>query len=230
MNRVIVALDVPRLDDAETLARSLADHVGGFKVGLELMMTHGPGAVTRIAALGRPVFADAKLHDIPSTVERAAAALGRHGARWVTTHAAGGLEMISAAVRGLNVGSGGGDNGVLAVTVLTSLDEEDLSALGLNTSVAEHSGLLARIAHDAGAEGVVCSPHEVPVVKSVSADLLVVTPGIRVDKGDADDQKRIATPAAAAAAGADLLVVGRPITAAPNPVAAAAAIAESLRR
>ena len=230
VNPVLVALDVPTAEEAVRLAEAVAPHVGGFKVGLGLLHGPGPGTVCALASLGKPVFADAKLHDIPSQVEAAAARLGALGARWVTTHATGGSAMIEAAVRGLDRGSAGGA-GVLAVTVLTSLDAADLAALGFNQTPGKLVSRLAKLAAHSGVEGVVCSPAELGVVAAVAPELTKVTPGIRPTDPDAsgDDQRRIATPQEAAARGADWLVIGRPITKARDPVAAAAAISATLR-
>lgn len=223
---VLVALDLPTLDDAVDLARTLVPHVGGFKVGLGLIMTDGPVAVARIADLGLPVFADAKLHDIPNTVTEAARALGRHGARWVTVHP-GGHAMVDAAMSGLAEGSAE-TAGVLVVTVLTSLDDRDLEAAGIHRTTEEQVVAMTLFAADAGAEGVVCAPSEAGRARQAGPGLTVVTPGIRPTGSAPDDQKRYATPAEAVAAGADWLVVGRPITRAPDPVAAAIALGSGL--
>ena len=229
VNPVLVALDLPNLKQAEQLARTLKDHVGGFKVGLELLMSEGPDAVSRIADLGLPLFADAKLHDIPNTVQNTARALASRGARWVTAHVGGGTQMLEAAVAGLNSGSGSRSAGVLGVTVLTSLDNEDLEALGVFRSVHAQTLELARLARSAGAEGVICSPLEVASVKSIAPGLKAVTPGIRLHDSATHDQKRTSTPIEALEAGADLIVVGRAITDATDPAAAAFSIVESLR-
>lgn len=223
MNPILVALDLASLEEAESLARRLEPHVGGFKVGLELIMAEGPEAVSRIAAIGPPVFADVKLHDIPNTVHRAAQQVSRRGARWMTIHGAGGRAMIEAAVEGAGAGSG-----VLVVTVLTSLDDEDLEAVGVMRGVPDQVSAIARLAGVGGAEGVICSPFEASVVKAQGAGLIAVTPGVRVQGGDAGDQKRFATPREAVELGADYLVVGRSITGADDPVAAAARMAASL--
>lgn len=225
MNPVLVALDLPDLERAERLARRLAPHVGGFKVGLELMASEGPEAITRISALGLPVFADAKLHDIPNTAAAAARSLAGRGARWVTAHASGSPAMLAAVVEAL-----GEDSGLLAVTVLTSVAEADLADLGVAGPLADQVRRLALVAEDAGAEGVVCAVAEVGVVKEVSEQLLAVTPGIRVDVSCSHDQRRVATPQEAVAAGADLLVVGRAVTEAPDPVQAAMEVADLARR
>ncbi len=229
VNPILVALDVPSLTQAESLARSLEGHVGGYKVGLELLMGEGPESVSRIAKIGLPVFADAKLLDIPNTAERAARQLAAHGARWVTAHASGGSRMIEAVASGLTSGSEDGKAGVLGVTVLTSLDQNDLAALGVSDSVQTHSVELARLARNAGAEGVICSPLEVGTLKGLFPGFLVVTPGIRPAGSDQGDQKRTATPVEALRSGADFIVVGRAITGASDPVGSAASIVESLR-
>lgn len=222
---VLVALDVPTLESAEELADGLVDHVGGFKVGLELLMAEGPRAVSAIAERGLPVFADAKLHDIPNTTKRAAAELAANGARWVTVHAMGGGGMIEAAAEGMGRGR---ESGVLGVTVLTSLDDSDLADLGVTRSIPDQVASLARLAESHGAEGVVCSPQEAPVVKTVASGLLTVTPGIRPVSVGRDDQKRVTTPRRALEGGADLLVIGRAITGADDPVSAAARIAADI--
>ena len=224
MVRTIVALDVPTSGAALALAEQVRDHVAGFKIGLGLLHGHGPMLIEALTALGRPVFADAKLHDIPSQVEAAARSLGGHGARWVTAHASGGSNMLRGAVAGL--GEGNPDGGILAVTVLTSLDETLLSTVGIDAKPNQLAAAMARVAAAAGCEGIVSSPHEVATVAEAAPGLLRVIPGIRLEAAD-DDQARTATPAEAIAAGADFLVVGRPITAAPEPAIAAAAINEA---
>lgn len=216
---VLVALDFSELGRALSVARQVAPHVGGFKVGLELLMSEGPLAISRIAEVGLPVFADAKLHDIPNTVAGAARSLGRHGPRWVTVHP-GGRAMIEAAVEAL-AESTDGEGGILVVTVLTSLAPDDLTEIGVDRSVSEQVAGMARLASAAGAEGAVCAPSESALVRATAPDLTVVTPGVRPAGAPGGDQKRHSTPAAARAAGADWLVIGRPITAAPDPVEAA---------
>ena len=227
MNPILVALDVDSAEHAEDLARSVYPYVGGFKIGLQLVMAEGPGSVRQIAQLGKPVFADLKLHDIPNTVRSAATAMAAQGARWVTAHASGGRQMIEAAVEGLQIGSSH-DVGVLGVTVLTSMDDTDLAKVGVSTEVSDQVGRLSEVSSSAGAEGVICSPNEVTVVKAVDSRLLAVTPGIRTAVDELDDQKRINTPTEAIRLGADLLVIGRSITSADNPVEAAEAIQASL--
>ncbi len=223
MSLLVVALDVPTGDEALRLANSLHTHVDGFKVGLELLMGEGPAVVSRVADLGAPVFVDAKLHDIPNTVAGAATRLGSIGARWVTVHASGGEEMMRTAAEAL-AASSSGVAGVLAVTVLTSIDQATLEAVGFGRNPTEHVTAMARLAAVAGAEGVVCAVSEAMAVKALDLGLEVATPGIRPAGSDSADQKRVATPAEAIGAGADLLVVGRPITTAADPVAAALSV------
>jgi orotidine-5'-phosphate decarboxylase len=224
MVRIIAALDLPDVNRAVTLGAVLRDHVDGFKVGLGLLYAPGVDAIGEVAALGLPVFADAKLNDIPSQVERAARALGQRGVRWLTAHATGGADMLRAAVAGL--ASVDGDAGVLAVTVLTSLDEERLAEIGIDATPNQLASTLAAVAATTGCEGVICSPYELDTVRDAAPHLLRMVPGIRVAAAE-DDQARTATPAAAVASGADYLVVGRPISASPDPVAAAIAIKEA---
>lgn len=222
VNPLIVALDVPTLEEAEGLARTLQGHVGWFKVGLELFAAHGPGAVTAISAYG-PVMLDLKLHDIPTTVERAMRRLAELGVDLVTIHAGGGAAMVRAAVDGL------GDGGrVLGVTVLTSTSDDELASMN-QPGADRQVPTLARLAVEAGAPGLVCAPRDLTAVRAaVGPDVVLVTPGIRPAGSGDDDHARAATPAAAIAAGADLLVIGRPITRADDPAAAAGAITASL--
>jgi orotidine-5'-phosphate decarboxylase len=228
MNRLLVALDFATAEEAVRAAKLLAPLVGGFKVGLELLLGPGPGTVAAVRELGAPVFVDAKLHDIPRTVERAARQLGGLGARWVTVHGSGGVEMMKAAAAGLAEGAGGRDAGVLAVTVLTSMEAAQLTAVGIAGSPGKQTARLARLAALAGAEGVVCAVRELGDVGQVAPRLLKVTPGIRPEGVTSDDQARVSTPAEAVRRGADLIVVGRPITRAKDPLAAAKAIIEQL--
>ena len=227
-NPILVALDLPTAEEAVRLAERLAPFVGGFKVGLELLMGPGPATVAAIRQFGKPVFADSKLADIPNTVEAAARQLGALGARWVSVHAGGGLDILKAAVAGLANGARGNKAGVLAVTVLTSFDGAGLTSVGVSGTVGKQTARLARLAASAGVEGVVCAVRELGDVGQVAPGLLRVTPGIRPAGSDPDDQARVATPGEAIKRGADLLVIGRPITRAKDPVAAAVAIKEAL--
>lgn len=227
MNRILVALDVPTGKEAVALAELLQPHVQGFKVGLELLMGEGPSIVSRLAELESPVFVDAKLHDIPNTVARSAERLGSVGARWVTVHASGGEEMVRVAAEALNEASGG-LAGILAVTVLTSLGEYELARMGITRPLDDQVSALASAAAGSGAEGVVCAVTEARLVRALGLGLTVVTPGIRPSNSPSTDQKRVATPAAAVRAGSDLLVIGRPITEAPDVVEAAIAITQEI--
>ncbi len=227
VNRTIVALDLASAEEAVRLAKKVEPHVGAFKVGLGLLHGAGPGIAAALVDLGKPVFADAKLHDIPTQVAGAARSLGRLGVRWVTAHVAGGEPMLRAAGEALGESSGG-YAGILGVTVLTSLDQDDLGAVGIGSSPGKLVSKMSRLAAEAGCEGVVCSPQELTVVGSVAPGLLRVTPGVRPHGHEAGDQRRVMTPAEAVGRGADWLVIGRPITAAADPVAAAAEIAASL--
>jgi len=224
---VIVALDVGSAEEAVRLARQVAPHVGGFKIGLGLLHGPGPGAIAALNDLGKPVFADAKLHDIPSQVDVAARRLGAWGARWVTAHVSGGDDMLRAAVEGLGIGSGGA-GGILGVSVLTSLDETRLAAIGIASTPGKLVSRMARVAAAAGCEGLVCSPRELGVVREVAPDLTTVIPGIRPGGPAGDDQRRVATPAEAMSRGADWLVIGRPITRAEDPARAAEEISRDL--
>jgi orotidine-5'-phosphate decarboxylase len=223
-DRLCVALDFPSWASAEPFARTIAPQVGMLKVGLEMFAAEGPPAVRAAAALGRPVFLDLKLHDIPNTVLGAARSAAASGASLLTVHAAGGAEMVRAAVKGA-----GERVRVLAVTVLTSLDAAALEAIGLAGPPESAVVRLAKLAVSAGAGGLVCSPHEVAAVRAVvgPAPLLVV-PGVRPPGAAKGDQARVATPADAVKAGADVIVIGRPLRDAPDPVEAAKAIAAGL--
>jgi len=223
VNPILVALDFPTGDQALSVAGPLVSLVGGFKVGLELLTGEGPDIIRKVGNLGVPIFVDAKLHDIPNTVHGAARQLGRAGARWVTVHGAGGGAMIEAAITGL--AEGRVDAGVLVVTVLTSLDEAQLKATGVDRGLESQVVVITRLAFEGGAEGIVCAVPEARAAKEAAPSLQVVTPGIRGADDSPDDQKRVASISQALAAGADMVVVGRAITGAPDPVAAARALA-----
>jgi orotidine-5'-phosphate decarboxylase len=223
-DRLCAALDFPSLAAAEPFARAIAPHVGMLKVGLELFVAEGPPVVRAVAALGRPVFLDLKLHDIPNTVAGAARSAAASGAALLSVHAAGGAEMVRAAVR-----EAGPKVRVLAITVLTSLDAPALEAIGLSGPPEAAVVRLARLAVGAGAGGLVCSPHEVAAVRAaVGPGPLLVVPGVRPAGTAKGDQARVATPAEAVRAGADVIVLGRPLRDAPDPAAAAREISASL--
>ncbi len=223
---IAVALDAPDLETAARWAGLVTPHVSTVKVGLELYLRYGPGIVASIrGASGVQIFLDLKLHDIPATVAGAARAVARLRPNLLTVHAAGGPEVVRAAVEAAP------DTTVAAVTVLTSLSDADLARIGMGSSLNDAVRRLAVLAVGAGARGLVCSPREVAAVRAeVGPGVTLITPGVRPAGSAAYDQARTATPEEALRAGADLLVIGRPITGAPDPGAAAAAIAAPLRR
>jgi orotidine-5'-phosphate decarboxylase len=223
---IAVALDAPDLDTAAEWAALVTPHVSTLKIGLELYLRYGPEVVASVrGARGVEVFLDLKLHDIPTTVGGAARAVAKLRPDLLTVHAAAGPAAIEAAVRALP------HTKIVAVTVLTSFDDEDLDDIGMAGPVADAACRLAALAVGAGARGLVCSPREVAAVRAeVGPDITLVTPGVRLAGQASDDQARVATPQEALRAGADLLVIGRSITTAADPGAAAAAIAADLRR
>lgn len=224
---LIAALDTDSTERAETLAAVLAPHVGLLKLGLEFFVAQGPAAVARVAR-HRPVFLDLKFHDIPNTAAGAVRSACALGPAMLTIHAGGGPAMVAAA-REAAEGFGPGRPAILAVTVLTSMDASALAATGVSGGPSQQVLRLARMAMENGADGLVCSPREVSLIRDALGEgPLLVVPGIRPAGSAAGDQSRIATPEDAVAAGADWLVVGRPITGAAEPAAAAAAIAASI--
>jgi orotidine-5'-phosphate decarboxylase len=220
---VFCAIDRPDLDGAVKLSRALIGAVGGLKVGLEFVTANGPDGVRRVVDLGLPVFLDVKFHDIPNTVAGTVAAAHALGVAMLTLHVCGGADMLRAAVETARCRAP--QMKLIGVTVLTSLDDADLAALGIADKVTAQVLRLAELAWDTGLDGVVCAPHELPLLRSrFEPEFRLVVPGIRPAGSAVGDQKRTRSPAEAAAAGADVLVVGRPITEAPDPVAAARAI------
>lgn len=232
LNPIIVALDVPTAEQAVALAEQVAPAVGAFKVGKELFTAAGPDIVRRLRATGASVFLDLKFHDIPHTVARAVTAATRLDVQMLTVHASGGSEMMraaEAAARQTAASAGLPPPLVLGVTVLTSADAHTLAETGCEPNPARQVERLARLAVAAGLRGLVCSPLELVLLRQcLPAGIQLVTPGIRTGTETADDQKRTLSPREALAAGANWLVIGRPITAAPNPRAAAEQIAASL--
>ena len=227
--RLVFPLDFPTLAEARRAGELLAPSVGVLKVGLELFLREGPEAVRLGHALGREVFLDLKLHDIPETVERAVASAGALGVRYLTVHAAGGAAMLTGAVAA--AAQAPSPLTLLAVTMLTSLDAADLAAQGIAGTAREHVLRLARLAWDAGVRGFVASAAEArPLREALGREALLVTPGIRPAGAAAGDQKRVATPAQAIADGADLFVVGRPIRDAADPLGAASAVVAEIQR
>ncbi len=228
LDRVFVALDTPDAGRALSLARRLDGLVGGVKLGKAFFTANGPEGVKRIAAAGLPVFLDLKFHDIPDTVADAVRAALPLAPVMLTVHAAGGAEMMAAAAEA--AGEAGADRPlVLGVTVLTSLGAEDLAATGLAGPVPDQVMRLARLAQTSGLDGVVCSAREVAALRAeCGAGFTLVVPGIRPAGAAAGDQKRTATPAEAIAAGADYLIIGRPVTGADDPAQAARAIIDEI--
>jgi orotidine-5'-phosphate decarboxylase len=222
-NRLIAALDAPGRAEADDFVTRLDGVPDWYKIGLELFCAEGPTIVRDYVARGHRVMLDLKLHDIPETVARATARVAGLGAGLLTVHAGGGRAMLEASVRNA------GTTGVLAVTVLTSLDDADLVQIGAHGPVSELVVKRARLAIDAGCAGVVASPHEIAAVRAIAPPgFLIVTPGVRPADVAAGDQKRVMTPREARAAGADLVVVGRPLRDASNPARAARAIADEI--
>ena len=227
--RVFAALDMTDPGAAAALARALAGAIAGVKLGLEFFGANGPAGVAHVAATGVPVFLDLKFHDIPNTVAGAVRAVRALKPALLTVHAGGGATMLRAAAEAAREG-GGAASRVVAVTVLTSLDDADLSAVGQRGPALDQVRRLAALARETGLDGVVCSPHEVAALaRDHGPGFTLVVPGIRPASAAAGDQKRVMTPAEAVRAGATYLVVGRPITAAPDPVAAARAIEAEAR-
>ncbi|HEX4813782.1 MAG TPA: orotidine-5'-phosphate decarboxylase [Nonomuraea sp.] len=223
---IAVALDAPDLETAARWAALVTPHVSTIKVGLELYLRYGPDVIASVrGASGVQLFLDLKLHDIPNTVAGAARAVARLRPSYLTVHAAGGPAMIRAAVESTP------GTKIAAVTILTSLTETDLDRIGLAGPADAAVRRLAALSVEAGARALVCSPHEVSAVRAEVGDgITLITPGVRPAGSATQDQVRVATPEQALADGADLLVIGRPITGSPDPGAAAAAIAASLRR
>ena len=228
-NPVFVALDTPDLDQALAWAGAVRGHVGGVKTGLEFFSANGADGVHRIVDLGLPVFLDLKFHDIPNTVAGAVRAVAGLGAGIVNVHASGGPAMLDAAREAAETAGGATRPLVIAVTVLTSMDDSDLDAVGQKSPASEQVVRLAQLSQAHGLDGVVCSPAEIePLRAACGPDFKLIVPGIRPDWAATGDQKRITTPRQARDRGADILVIGRPITGADDPAAAANRIAEEL--
>ena len=231
-NPIYVSIDTTDVAVAQALAKSLSHTVGGIKLGLEFFVAQGPAGIRQVAQGGLPLFLDLKLHDIPNTVAGAMRGVVDLTPDIVTIHASGGAEMIRAAVDSayleaekLNVKP----PRIIAVTVLTSLDQAALTRMGVTRPVVAQVVELAQMAVEAGADGLVCSPQEVAAIRAaLGPKPLLVVPGIRPAGAALGDQKRVMSPAEAMAAGSDILVIGRPITQSPDPVEAAQAIAREL--
>jgi len=228
-NPICVALDTPDLDRARALAKKLKPHVGYLKIGMEFFYAHGAKGYEAVAAEGLPIFLDLKLHDIPNTVAEGMRSLMRlqPSPTIINLHASGGMAMMQAAAEAV-----GGRAKLIAITLLTSLSNEDIWAMGFNAKLdtGAHAAGLAKLAKLAGLDGVVCSSHDLADIRAAtSLEFLTVVPGIRPAEDASHDQKRVATPKSAMAAGADILVIGRAITGAPDPAVAAKKILEGLR-
>ncbi len=232
-NPIIVALDVPKIETAINLAEQLAPVVGAFKIGSELFTSAGPDIVKQIRATGASVFLDLKFHDIPNTVAKAVAAAVRLDVQMLTIHTGGGSEMMAAAEKSAQETArelGRTPPLILGVTILTSLDSNELSEVGVEANVGRQVERLANLAARSGLRGLVCSPLEITELRRfLPQEIQLVTPGIRTASDRADDQKRTLSPKEAMTAGANWLVIGRPIYGAPNPRAAAEAILASLQ-
>lgn len=227
-NPIFVALDTVDVEHAVTLAKAVGPHVGGLKIGLEFCHANGPQGMARMTELGLPVFFDLKLHDIPNTVAGGIRAVMPLGPALVNIHTSGGRAMMEAAVKAASQ-SGETSTWVIGVTILTSLDQDDMLDLGIARDVPDQVVALAKLAQESGLDGVVCSPLEIELIRAACGpDFKLIVPGIRPKGADVGDQKRVMTPPEAVAKGADIIVIGRPITAADDPATAAAEIAASL--
>lgn len=220
---IYVAIDTPDLNRAKALALQVRNHVGGIKLGLEFFSANGRTGVREMASIGLPIFLDLKLHDIPNTVAKAVQALRPLDPAILTVHAAGGRAMLEDAKAAAPNGTK-----VVAVTVLTSLDGDDLTSIGVQGDPHGQVERLTMLAREAGIDGVVCSGNEVAAARKIWPDGFFVVPGVRPAGGASGDQKRVMTPRKALDAGASILVIGRPITQAPDPDAAARAIEATL--
>jgi orotidine-5'-phosphate decarboxylase len=222
--RILLALDTPDVETARAQARAAGGAIDGIKLGLEFFVANGPAGVAAVQREGRPLFLDLKLHDIPNTVAGAVSSALSLKPLLLTVHAGGGPAMLRAATEAA-AAAGAARPLIIAVTVMTSLDDNDLAAVGQRPPVRDQAQRLAMLASQQGCDGIVCSAHEIEAIRrDCGADFKLVVPGLRPAAGDAADQKRVMTPGEAARLGADFLVIGRPITAAGDPAAAARAI------
>jgi orotidine-5'-phosphate decarboxylase len=222
--RILLALDTPDIAAARAQIRAAGDAIEGIKLGLEFFVANGPAGITAVQQEGRPLFLDLKLHDIPNTVAGAVRSALALKPLLLTVHAGGGPAMLRAAADAA-ASAGASRPLIIAVTVMTSLDDADLKAVGQTPPAAEQVRRLALLARHQGCDGIVCSAHEIAAIRQACGpDFKLVVPGIRPATGDVADQKRVMTPGQAARLGADFLVIGRPITAASDPAAAALAI------
>ena len=231
-NPILVAIDTPEIPRAKSLAEAAGPHVGGIKLGLEFFVANGAQGVQEVSSGNVPVFLDLKFHDIPNTVAKAIAATAGIDCFLMTIHTSGGPEMMRRAAQAaeeIAQQTGRAKPQVVGVTLLTSLDQSDISAIGYGHALEDQAKRLASLAQENGLDGIVCSPHEITLIRDVCGpDFTLVVPGIRPAGADTGDQKRTLTPKEALERGADYLVIGRPITQAENPAEAAKNIALSL--
>ena len=211
-NPIMLAIDTSSLDEAKSLAVKLKDNIGGIKLGMEFFNSFGPSGIKAIKDFDIPIFLDLKLHDIPATVYKTITTLLKLEPAIINVHASGGKEMMMAAAKALK-DSGNKNTKIIAVTILTSLDDNDLYEIGFSGTSNELVLRLAKLAQESGLDGIVCSAKEISTIReNIGSDFMLVVPGIRTKEDNADDQKRIMTPKEAILLGADLLVIGRPIT------------------
>ena len=228
-SRIIVALDVPTAAAAHTVVKEIGDAVSFYKVGLELFLAEGPSVLELLREEGKRIFLDLKFHDIPRTVEHAVQSVLKYRPDLLTIHASGGQAMISGAAKAIQ--EAGADSRLLAVTVLTSLNQDDLVQMGVVRPVAEQVVSLGKLAVEAGANGLVCSPLEVSLLRqALGAEPVLVTPGVRPAGAGVGDQKRVMTPGDAIRAGSTYLVIGRPVVGASNRREAAVRINEEIEQ
>lgn len=228
-NPIFPALDTTDLAKAEAMGRALAPFCGGLKLGLEFFSAQGPQGFKTMAGLGAPIFADLKYHDIPNTVAGGVRAIAKTGVAIVNVHAAGGRAMMEAARKAAEDAAGEARPKIIGVTVLTSLDDADMSATGVRSGAAEQALRLAALARASGLDGVVCSPHDIAAIRrACGPGFMLIVPGVRPEGAGLGDQKRVMTPVEAHRLGADILVIGRPITEAADPASTTRAIRDSL--
>ena len=225
----MLAIDTSSLDEAKSLAVKLKDNIGGIKLGMEFFNSFGPSGIKAIKDFDIPIFLDLKLHDIPATVYKTITTLLKLEPAIINVHASGGKEMMMAAAKALK-DSGNKNTKIIAVTILTSLDDNDLYEIGFSGTSNESVLRLAKLAQESGLDGIVCSAKEISTIReNIGSDFMLVVPGIRTKEDNADDQKRIMTPKEAILLGADLLVIGRPITKAKDEILASKEILDQLK-
>ena len=228
-NPIMLAIDTSSLDEAKSLAVKLKDNIGGIKLGMEFFNSFGPSGIKAIKDFDIPIFLDLKLHDIPATVYKTITTLLKLEPAIINVHASGGKEMMMAAAKALK-DSGNKNTKIIAVTILTSLDDNDLYEIGFSGTSNELVLRLAKLTQESGLDGIVCSAKEISTIReNIGSDFMLVVPGIRTKEDNSDDQKRIMTPKEAILLGADLLVIGRPITKAKDEILASKEILDQLK-